>query len=206
MFQFPKFFAVLSLFLCSTAYKAHGEVPGPAQSIRAAIDQVKLMVTSEKSKISDEALDAKLKLIIEPMFNFDEMSQRSLGAYWVKASPDEQKEFVTLFSDLLARTYLKRIKRNAEDSQITQMNENIEGEKATVRSIVVSAGEEVKVDYRLIQEKNGWRIYDVIIENVGLVSNYRNEFPAIVRKDGFPGLIARLREKVANNAAADAKK
>lgn len=194
----------LMFVLTAFALPVSAELPGPSQNIRSAIDQVKLIVTSERTKLTDEALDAKLKVIIEPMFNFEEMSQRSLGAYWGKASPEEQKEFVQLFSDLLARTYLKRIKRNAEDSQIIQLNENVEGDKATVRSVVRSAGEDVKVDYRLIHEKTGWRIYDVIIENVGLVSNYRNEFPAIVRKDGFAGLIKRLREKVADNAASDA--
>lgn len=205
MFHVSRWIAALALSLAVHISVAGAEAPGgPGAGIRGAIEQVQLIVTSEKSKISDEALDAKLKLIIEPMFNFEEMSQRSLGAYWSKATPAEQKEFVQLFSDLLARTYLKRIKRNAEDSQITQLNETLEGDKANVRSVVRSAGEDVKVDYRLIHESSGWKIYDVIIENVGLVSNYRNEFPAIVRKDGFTGLIKRLREKVADNAASDA--
>ncbi len=167
----------------------------PSERIKSVIEDVKTTVTSDRGKISEEALDEKLKLIILPMFNFEEMSRRSLGAYWSKGTPEEQKEFVTLFSDLLASTYLKRIKRNAEDSKITQITDRIDGEKAMVKSTVLALGEEVGIDYRLILQDGGWRIYDVVIENVGLVSNYRNEFPAIIREQGFKGLNQKLRDK-----------
>lgn len=173
---------------------------GPSKHISGIFDQVKTIVTANKDKVSEEETDNQLKKIIVPMFDFDEMSQRSLGAYWEKATPEERKEFVDLFSDLLARTYLKRIKRNAESSKIASMTDEISGEKAMVRSSVVTDGEEISLDYRLLHEGGEWKIYDVIIENVGLVSNYRNEFPGIIRKEGFSGLLTRLRNKQISQA------
>jgi phospholipid transport system substrate-binding protein len=175
----------------------------PSRNIKLVFDQVRLIVTSDKDHVPDEETDRKLKEIIVPLFDFEEMSRRSLGAFWNKATADEKKQFVDLFSDLLARTYLKRIKRNSESSNITKMTDEIEGDKAMVRSTVMTDGEEISLDYRMMSEAGTWKIYDVVIENVGLVSNYRNEFPAIIRKEGFSGLIARLREK---NAQAEADK
>ncbi len=173
------------------------ETKTPAETIRSVITEVQDIVVAEQTKLTEEALDTKLKAVLLPLFNFDEMSQRSLGAYWSKGTPEEQKEFVELFSDLLARTYLKRIKRNASDSKIAHISDEVTGGKAFVKSIVVSAGEEISLDYRLLQKDGVWKIYDVVIENVGLVSNYRNEFPGIIRKEGYSGLLARLRDKQA---------
>ena len=186
------FLAALSLL---AAPAAHAEVVPPSQSIKSTIEEVQRLVKTNAGKLSESALDEKLKALIFPMFNFEEMSRRSLGAFWNKATPDEQKEFVTWFSDLLASTYLKRIKRNASDSDIKEISDQITDNKAFVRSIVVSSGDSVSIDYRLLLESSQWKIYDVVIENVGLVSNYRNEFPAIIRKDGFPGLLKKLKEK-----------
>lgn len=190
--------AVLALaLLLSTgiAAPAFAEITPPSNNIHETIDKVCDVVQKEGKSLSDEALDEKLKALIFPLFDFGEMSRRSLGAYWSKATPEEQKEFVELFSDLLSRTYLKRIKRNAEDSKIAKMTEDVTDDKAMVHSIIVAQGEEISIDYRLVLQGDKWKIYDVIIENVGLVSNYRNEFPAIIRKDGFPGLLKRLRDK-----------
>lgn len=205
MKSFMRLFALLSTVLLLSAPFAAAEVEAPSVRIKGVIDEVQRVVTSERGKITEEALDDKLKVIILPMFDFDEMSKKSLGAYWNKGTPEEQKEFVTLFSDLLARTYLKRIKRNAEDSKITHISDRIDGEKAMVKSVVLASGEEVAIDYRLLLEPTGWRIYDVIIENVGLVSNYRNEFPEIIREQGFAGLIKRLRDKKVPTVAVDGR-
>ena len=124
------------------------------------------------------------------------MSKRCLGANWPKASPAEQEDFVTLFSDLLARNYLKQIRENAAQSEFTVGGGSQEAERALVRTKVKYDGDNISIDYRLLLEKGThWKVYDVIIENIGLVSNYRNEFANIIKKEGMSGLLAKLREK-----------
>ena len=167
----------------------------PSADVKATIENVQNVVKAEKGKAADAAVDEKLKEIILPMFNFEEMAKRSLGSAWNKANPAEQKEFVDLFSDLLSRTYLKKIKQNAEESVLLQISDAVDGDKAMVKSKMKSGEDEVQIDYRMSLIAGKWRVYDVIIENVGLVNNYRNEFPGIVRNEGFAGLIKRLKEK-----------
>lgn len=168
---------------------------GPGNEIRSIFDQVRDTAKAESGKASNKELEEKLKDILLPVFNFDEMSRRSLGSNWSKATPEQQQEFVNLFSDLLARTYLARVRRNAVTSEIISLKENLQGEKATVRTVVMAEGSEVSIDYKLQKETDRWRIYDVVIENVGLVNNYRTEFGSVVRQQGFPALLQKLREK-----------
>lgn len=175
------------------------ESVGPSVDVKTTIETVQSTMKAEKGKPEDQ-VDAKLKDIILPMFNFEEMAKRSLGAAWNKATPAEQKEFVDLFSDLLARTYLKKIKKNAEESVLLRISDSVDGNTAMVKSKMKSGEDEIEIDYRMSQDGGRWRVYDVVIENVGLVNNYRNEFPGIVRNEGFQGLIKRLKEKKAQNA------
>ncbi|MFN8390716.1 MAG: ABC transporter substrate-binding protein [Bdellovibrionota bacterium] len=158
-------------------------------------------VASEKGRLTPEALDKKLKEVIGPMFNFEEMARRSVGAYWDKGSPEEQHEYVELFGDLLARTYLKRIKQQVENTQIQSMTEKVEGDKARVFSKILSDGQTISMECRLLLEAGDWKIYDVLIEGVGLITNYRNEFPGIIRQEGFKGLNAKLRAKAENRTS-----
>lgn len=191
--------AVIAALLCTLIGMSGDSFAedGPAAQVKNTIEQVRDVVGKEDGKTAPAVLDEKLKGIVFPMFDFAEMSRRSLGANWNKATPDQQKEFVSLFSDLLAVTYLKRIKSNAASSEIKEISDTIEGEKAMVKSVLIADGESISIDYRLLNEQGKWRIYDVLIEHVGLVSNYRNEFAELVRKDGFPGLIQRLKDKKA---------
>ena len=179
------------------------ETLAPADEIRAVMDQVTTVVVESKGKFGEEEIERKLREIIMPVFNFEEMSKRSLGSIWAKASAEEQKECFKLFRDLRGRTSLKRIRRNAETSKLAHVTETMDGGSAMVKTKVKTADEDIAIDYRFNQVDGRWRVYDVVVENVGLVSNYRNEFGTLLRRDGFPGLLKKLREKTAANAAAD---
>ena len=168
---------------------------GAKEVVQTTIARVRETVISDKDKLSDEELDKNLKDLISPVFDFEEMSRRCLGANWNSATAEEQREFVDLFSALLARTYLKKIKEGVETSKISITGEQIKGESVLVKSDVVREGDTVKIDYRMLRQGETWRVYDVVIENIGLVSNYRSEFAGIVRKEKMSGLLKRLREK-----------
>ena len=123
------------------------------------------------------------------------MSRRSLGSNWTEITPAEQKDFTTVFSELLARTYLSKIE-TVKPGMVKVESEQVEGPKAVVKTVVLSQGDTFPIDYKMMYRDNGWRVYDVVIENIGLVANYRNEFSGIIRKDKFSGLMEKLRAKV----------
>ncbi len=173
------------------------EANTPTDSVRTTIEKARATVKSDKGKVSEEQLAMNLEQVILPVFDFDEMSRRSLGANWSKGTPEQQKEFVELFSKLLSRTYRNQVMKGIDTSIITYDGESLTDGSALVKTSVQSEGDKFKVVYRLRKQADTWRVYDVVIENVGLVTNYRNEFAGIIRKDGFPGLIDRLKTKQA---------
>jgi phospholipid transport system substrate-binding protein len=175
---------------------AYAAVPDstPLAEVKETVEQVvKISVTLRGDEHKAERRE-KLRTLIEPRFDFREMSQRSLGAQWNTLQPEQQEEFVTVFSSLLARTYLERIE-TVEEKMVTIDSEQVNGDKALVKTSVHRNGDVFPLDYKLMQKNGGWRVYDVVIENIGLVSNYRNEFAGIMRKEKFEGLITRLRDK-----------
>lgn len=167
---------------------------GPIDELRTTLDKVVDAVERLPGESNIHARRAELRQIIQPNFDFDEMARRSLGAYWDKISADQQKEFISVFSDLLASTYLGRIE-TVKRGMVKIEREKVEFPRAIVRTNVTAKGETFPIDYKLMSQGGKWRVYDVVIENIGLVANYRNEFAGIIRKEEFAGLMDRLREK-----------
>lgn len=169
-------------------------IQAPMESVRMTIDEVVKVAVTLKGDENKAQRRQKLRDIITPRFDFPEMSKRSLGTAWLQMTPTQQEDFVEVFSSLLGRTYLERVE-TVEEKMVTIDSENVIFPKAQVKTSVHRKGDVFPLDYRLLYKENGWKVYDVIIENIGLVSNYRNEFSGIIRKDGIDGLIRRLREK-----------
>ncbi|MCC6221041.1 MAG: ABC transporter substrate-binding protein [Deltaproteobacteria bacterium] len=168
----------------------------PTKIVRETIEKVRAEVLSTKGKVSDSELDKQLREIILPVFDFEEMSRRSIGSHWAKGTVEERREFVSLFSELLSNTYLNRIK-DVDRSEVKYLDEKTNGKQALVKTMVRIDDNEVPIYYRMRRNQDVWRVYDVVIENISLVSNYRNEFSGVIRKDQFSGLLAKLREKSA---------
>lgn len=187
----------LSVLPYTSSAFAAPSVPAAQATIEQTVTHVRDVVTAEEGKTSAVELDKKLREIVAPVFDFQEMSMLCLGQNWKAGTPEQQKEFVDLFSELLARTYLRRIRENAKDSEFVILSySNLAADRALVRTKVNYNGDQAGVDYRLRLQEGRWKIYDVVIENVGLVTNYRNEFSSIIRKEKFDGLLVRLRAKL----------
>lgn len=169
----------------------------PITIVKDTIDAVVKIVEKYKGDARRVERREKIRSIINPHFDFAEMAKRSLGSAWKTVTPEEQKEFVDVFSNLLARTYLDRIE-NITIANVNVKSEDIEGDKAVVKSLIENKGDQFPLDYKFILKSNGWQVYDVVIENIGLVANYRNEFAGILRKEKFEGLMKKLREKSAS--------
>lgn len=191
------FFLFVSI---ASAQPATASGSTPLNEIRNTIDQILKIVAQYPGADNMPRRREKLRELINPRFNFREMSQRCLGAAWADRTDEERKDFIDVFSDLLARTYLSKIE-TVKPGMVQINSETVEEPKALVRTTIKNNNDTFPIDYKLLNEGGQWRVYDVIIENIGLVSNYRNEFAGIIRKEKFEGLMERLREKAAANKA-----
>ncbi|MCO6429619.1 MAG: ABC transporter substrate-binding protein [Deltaproteobacteria bacterium] len=182
----------------ATAETAAGKTAGndstPLQKVQATIDEIVEIVQQNSGDDSKDVRRQKLREVINPVFDFDEMAKRSLGPHWNKVTPEEQAEFVSVFSDLLAKTYLGKIE-TVKPGMVKVTKEKVDAPRAEVKTSVTNKGDTFPIDYKLQNTSGSWRVYDVEIENIGLVANYRNEFAGIIRKESFASLIERLKKK-----------
>ena len=187
--------SVACTFSAAWAAPSTGEMNTPLVEMQLTIEKLVDVVGAYPGDANRKTRRSKLYDIIEPHFDFSEMAKRSLGAHWNTIDSTQQKEFVDLFSKLLARTYLDKIEGIKKDI-VKFKGEQVEGGRAIVKTTVENKGDIFPIDYKLLKRDSGWHVYDVVIENIGLVSNYRNEFSGIIRKDKFTGLLEKLRKKV----------
>lgn len=136
------------------------------------------------------------KRIIDPHFDYREMAKRCLGPTWNSLSGAQQDEFVHLFAQLLEASYFDKIEKYTQHIKVDYSGEMLDGEYAEVRTVVVRPNDRIPLNYRLIQEPDGWKVYDVVIEDVSLVSNYRSQFSRIIHESSYNELVRRLRTKV----------
>lgn len=168
--------------------------PTPKQLVQATVDELVEVVKEYPGENQATERRSSMRTVIEPLFDFEEMAKRSLGPHWKTAEETERAEFVEIFSDLLATTYLNKIEKIGEGT-VAVDSEKIRSSNALVRTTVTYKGDEFPLDYKMLKRGNGWRVYDVVIENIGLVKNYRNEFSGIIRREQFSGLLKRLKTK-----------
>ncbi|MFZ5449805.1 MAG: MlaC/ttg2D family ABC transporter substrate-binding protein [Thermodesulfobacteriota bacterium] len=137
-----------------------------------------------------------VKGIVDPYFDYREMAKRSLGTSWGKLSGGQQAEFVNLFSELLEASYSDKIEKYAQRVKIDYTGEILDGEYAEVRTVVVKPNDRIPLNYRLFKAGGNWKVYDVVIEGVSLVSNYRSQFSRIIHESSYAELVRRLKTKV----------
>ena len=137
-----------------------------------------------------------LRKAVYERFSFEKMSQLSLGKYWKDRSDAEKIEFIELFGRLLEETYISKIEGYTNE-KVEYLKEVITDKKAQVNTRIITEKIEIPIDYRLYQEKDGsWMVYDLIIEGVSLVGNYRSQFDEILQKNNYKKLIEELKKKI----------
>ena len=184
-----------ALLLCATATAAPAMTPTETVKTRVESALQSLSQTSGGSPESIEQRRVELRRAADSLFDFTEMGRRALGRHWADRTPAEREEFVKLFTDLIARSYIGKIDHYAGET-IAYTAERVDGDEASVQSRVVTAkGSQIPVDYRLHRVNDDWSAYDVFVENVSLVGTYRSQFDRIIRSESFASLLRRLREK-----------
>jgi len=180
-------------------------MPAPTQAA-TALETVETQVNKVLKALADpgfkdQAKDAKIvkiRSIVNEIFDYTELSRRTLGREWSKFNAPQQGEFVKLFSDLLEKTYADRLLSYSDEKVVFEKESLLREGQAEVTSNVLTAdGKKIPLDYRLIQKAGAWRVYDVIIEGISLVKNYRDQFRDILAKDSPEEVLKMLRDKVA---------
>jgi len=186
--------AAVLIVICTGELANAGE---PTQAIRAAVDQgVEILRSAKLDDPNRRALVIdRLRQIVYPLFDFDEMAARSLGANWRRLNAQQRKEFVSIFTALLEKTYADQI--DLYDGQkVLYTGESIDGDYAQVDSrIIDKKGQAFSVAYRLRKVDGKWKIYDVVAENISLVNNYRSQFNRVIAKSSFEELLRIMKQQ-----------
>ena len=136
--------------------------------------------------------------VVDEYFNFEEMGKRALGRPWKDQTPDKQREFAQLFKQLLFNTYVNRLENYAgTNERVFYDSEKLDGDYAFVKTHILYQGSKsIEIDYRLHRDACGWKVYDVVVEGISFVDNYRSQFTSILTNDSFESLLRQLRQKI----------
>lgn len=190
---------VLTLCLGFPRFGGAGE---PLDVVRAAVDKAVQILKDSKLQSQDKRKERvdRLREVLNPIFDYEEMAKRALGIHWRRRTPAEQEEFVKLFRDFLERTYSDKVDLYGGE-KVRFGREVIDGNFAQVESAIVKPnGEELAVSYKLRQLNGQWKVYDAVVENISIVNNYRSQFDRIISGSSYEELVKRLQEKARQDA------
>jgi phospholipid transport system substrate-binding protein len=170
----------------------------PTEAVKGNLDKVLdvLRDPSLKAESAKKAKKNKIRDISEEMFDFTELSKRSLGKNWSKFNPDQQKEFVGLYKSLLEDAYADKIMLYTDVKIVFSKEVALTEKTVEVQSTVLRKSGEIPIYYRVIMKDGVWRVYDVVIEGISLINNYRSQFKEILVNKPPESLLETLRKKV----------
>ena len=178
----------------------------PTAFVKKGIDDV-LSVLNDKTLDPAQrrvALDKEIRRVVKERFEFQTMSKSVLSTNWRKATGYEQDRFVDFFTETLVNTYFSAIESYSGE-EIKYIGEKINGDRAVVDTVIVAKNADIPVSYKMKLTNDEWYIYDVVIENISLVSNYRNLYTAIIKSSGINGLLAKLEKGLKKKEKQKAK-
>ena len=191
----------LSLFLIALTYSLAFGSPGqilepPTEAVRSTLTEVFRILEDKTLKDPAKLIPRRhmLEEVIASHFDYEEMSKRALAAHWVPLTAGERAEFVELFKGFLSDRYAETIE-GYSGQQVFYLSERTEGNFAEVRTKLRSSKVEIPMDYRLHMRDETWHAYDLVVDGVSLVKNYRSQFEKIIRSSSYQELVQRLRER-----------
>jgi len=180
---------ITGIFLSSTAFA------GATDDVKKSVDELFRIVADKNLQQHDQKRRQVLKQVINTIFDYSEMAKQTLGRHWNPRSPTERSQFTDLFASLLDNSYISKIESYTNE-KIVYGKETIDGKYAEVKSKVITAKrDEYTLDYRLLNENGKWMVYDIVIEGVSMVSNYRTQFSRIINTSGYSELVKKLQTK-----------
>jgi phospholipid transport system substrate-binding protein len=170
---------------------------GPTDRMKDTTDKIIAIVSDPAFKGPEKAEEKKksIRNVVDEVIDWEEMSRRSLGIHWQKRTDEEKREFVRLFSLLIEKTYRDKAEDYAGE-KVNYVGEKIDGDYAEVESrILTSRNTEIPVNYKMTRKQGKWWVYDIVIEGVSFVNNYRTQFNSILSSSSYPGLVKQLKAK-----------
>ena len=190
---------LLVVFASGFLFPVNSVVASPVQEeLKSIIDRI-LIVLRDPALKGDDTKEQRrnlLRSIVSDNFSFEKMSQMCLAKYWRKRSDQEKKVFVEMFGQLLEETYISKVE-SYTDEKIVFVKEFLKNRKALIYTKVITDTIEIPINYRMYQTKQGdWMVYDIVIEGVSLVANYRSQFASILKKGSYEQLVKDLKKKL----------
>lgn len=184
---------VLALLLGAVVTAMAAKTVTPTERVREAITAI--LTTLKNDKLERDAKWSEVGRIIDDGFDFRSMSQSVLATNWRTATPEEKRQFVEYFTQYLEATYRDKIEAYT-NQRVEYLNESVRGERAVVDTVILTDSTEIPVSYKLRMNEDGWHTYDVVIEGVSLVNNYRSTFSAIIKTEGMEGLLSDMQDRI----------
>jgi phospholipid transport system substrate-binding protein len=171
------------------------EAGEPQEKVKVTVDNVVAILANKTLQLQER--QAKIRQAVLQRFSFDEMAQRALAQHWRTLTPPQRQEFVGLFTDLLEGSYITRVANsNPGPQSVRYVKEDINNDQAAVHTEIGNERDaSATVEYRLLHKNGDWKVYDIVIEGVSLVNNYRTQFNTIITKDSYAGLVKQMRLK-----------
>jgi phospholipid transport system substrate-binding protein len=185
---------VSGLIVAALAIATPGHAAGPLQQLQQYTDRVVAILEDSRLTGPDQRLArrAAVRSAAQEMFDAAEASRRALGIHWARLSAEEQQRFVRLFLELLERAYVTKVDLYG-GQRVKYLGESVDGDYAVVRAkVLTKKGREVPADTKLVRRAERWLVYDVLVENIGLIANYRAQFDRIIRTSSYQELVRRL--------------
>jgi phospholipid transport system substrate-binding protein len=187
----------VALVLLALWGAAHVSADSVTDRLRPEIERVIQILEDPALKSDGRATERRqaVRDITGGLFDWAEMARRTLGRHWDARSEAERAEFAGLFRQLVERAFMSKIEQYGGE-KIVYAGEAVEGDQATVRTRVQSRSGETGVDFRLVAQGDRWLIYDVVVDGVSLIANYRAQFDGFLMRSSYPDLVRRMRDRV----------
>jgi len=171
------------------------EAGEPQEKVKVTVDEVVAILANKPLQPPER--HTKIRQAVLQRFGFEEMAQRTLAQHWRTLTPPQRQEFVALFTDLLEGSYVNRmVNANPASQSVRYVKETIEQDQAAVHTEIGNPRDApATVEYRLLHKAGDWKVYDIVIEGISLVNNYRTQFNTIITKDSYTGLVKQMRLK-----------
>jgi phospholipid transport system substrate-binding protein len=190
------------VFMLCLGFSRFAQAGEPLEVVRVAVDKAVQILKDPKLQSQDKKKERvdRLREALNPIFDYEEMAKRALGSHWRRRTPAEQEEFVKLFRDFLEKIYSDKVDLYGGE-KVRFGREVIDKDFAQVESAVIKPnGEEIAVSYKLRQMNGQWKVYDVVVENISIVNNYRSQFDRVISSSSYEELVKRLQEKARQDA------
>jgi phospholipid transport system substrate-binding protein len=191
---------VAAIWLSAVGPATAGE---PTDLVRQTTDQVLKILEDPNLQGPEKQAERqeRLRKVADQAFDWNEMARRALATHWRERTPEEQQEFVRLFRDLVERTYMNRLETATQEKQdIQYVGEQLDGSRAVVKTnVVTKRNQQVPIEYRLHKVGGRWKTYDVLVEGISLVNNYRSQFNRIISSSSYKELVQKMKSRQADD-------